>query len=177
MMRLGWIAAAVFATTPVFADGVNDHFELKAGVLAHDLDFIATDAIEDGIDLNAELLLPSPDFLAPIFSPRPHIGVQINTAGDTSQVYAGATWTFELTDRVWLGLGGGGAVLNGETDQLGLSRKALGSSVLFRLSAELGFNITDQLNVSVYFDHESNAFLAEENPGLDNAGIRTGWRF
>lgn len=170
--------ALVFCAPHAAAEpGDNLISEVRGGLLAHDLDFIATDTVEKGVDVNAELLFVSPGFLEPVFSPRPHLGVQINTRGDTSQVYAGVTWTFDLTDSLWLGLSGGGTVHNGETLDLNGDRKALGSRALFRLAAELGVNVTEHVSVSVYFDHESNAFLAERNPGIDNVGARVGWRF
>lgn len=151
--------------------------EVKFGVSYHDFRFIAADPIEDGLDVNTEILFPSPEFLAPVLGPRPHIGAQINTAGKTSQIYAGLTWTFYLTDGIWFAASAGGAYHSGEVDLSGLSRKALGSPALFRLAAEVGVDLTDRLNASIYYDHESNAFLADRNPGLDNAGIRLGYRF
>ncbi len=151
--------------------------EVKLGVLAHDLRIVAADPVESGVDINGEVLFTSPAFLEPLWAPRPHIGAQVNTSGGTSQIYAGFTWTFDLTDRLWLGLAGGGAVHNGEALGFDADRKTLGSNVLFRLSAELGVDLTERLNVSIYYDHISNAFIARENPGLDNLGMRIGWRF
>jgi len=170
--------ALVFCATKATAEPLGGFVsELKLGVSAHDLRFIAADPVEDGVDINGEVLFVSPRFLEPLFAPRPHLGLQVNTQGGTSQVYAGVTWTFDLTDELWLGLSGGGAIHNGEALDFNSDRKALGSNVLFRLSAELGFDVTENFNLSVYFDHESNAFLAPINPGLDNIGMRAGWRF
>ena len=170
--------ALIFCTTKAAADSANGVVsEVKFGVLAHDLRFIAADPVESGADINAEVLFASPGFLEPLYSPRPHLGVQVNTDGGTSQVYAGVTWTVGLTDRLWLGLSGGGTLHNGETLDQGEDRKALGSQVLFRLAAELGVDVTENLSLSLYFDHESNAFLAPLNPGIDNVGMRAGWRF
>ena len=170
--------ALIFTTPKAVADPLGGVVsEVKFGVLAHDLRIVAADPVEDGVDVNGEILFVSPGFLEPVFSPRPHLGVQINTRGDTSQVYAGVTWTIDLTDRLWLGLSGGGTLHNGETLDQEADRKALGSRALFRLAAELGVNVTDNLSLSVYFDHESNAFLAPLNPGIDNVGMRAGWRF
>ncbi len=172
------IIAVLFSANTAFAEPASDIVsEIKLGVLAHDLRIVAADPVEGGVDINAEVLFVSPKLLAPIFSPRPHLGVQVNTRGDTSQVYAGVTWTFNLTDRVWLGLAGGGTLHNGETLDQTADQKALGSQVLFRLSAELGVDVTERFNLSVYFDHESNAFLSSLNPGIDNLGMRAGFRF
>ena len=155
--------------------------EVKLGVLQHDLDFLG-DNIEPGQDINAELLFASPDFLSPVFSPRPHLGVSVNTQGATSQIYAGLTWTIRPDDdgvlgRFWLGPFLGGTVHNGELTSLDPQEKQLGSRVLFRLGAELGVDVTDRISVSVVYEHASNANLADENEGLNNAGIRVGWHF
>ena len=176
-MRRSILALTLLLPMAAQADETGLISEVKLGVLAHDLRFIAADPVEEGIDINAEILFTSPGFFEPIWSPRPHIGAQFNVNGRTSQIYAGLTWTFSLVDRLWLGASVGGAWHNGETDAVGFSRKALGSKALFRLSAELGYDLTEELSISLYLDHESNAFLADRNPGLDNAGVRFGWKF
>lgn len=151
--------------------------EVKFGVLVHDVPFIAADNIEGGTDLNAEILFTPLGIVPDNWNFRPHIGVQVNTTDDTSQVYLGLTTTHYLTDNIWGAFSGGGAIHNGETSLFGEDRKAFGSQVLFRLALELGIDINDHASVSLYYDHESNAFLADENPGIDNMGVRIGWRF
>ncbi len=170
--------ALIFSTAKAGADPLGGVVsEVKVGILAHDVRIVAADQVEDGLDVNAEVLFVSPAFLEPLFSPRPHVGIQVNTRDDTSQIYAGVTWTVDLTDRLWLGLSGGGTLHNGETLDFTGDRKAFGSRALFRLAAELGVDVTENLSLSLYFDHESNAFLAPLNPGIDNVGMRAGWRF
>lgn len=66
---------------------------------------------------------------------------------------------------------------NGELRSLDPEEKSLGSRVLFRLGAEIGVDVTERINVSVVYDHASNANLADANEGLNNAGVRVGWRF
>jgi lipid A 3-O-deacylase len=156
--------------------------EAKGGVLAHGLGVFAGGR-ESGSDINAELLFAPPGLveaegvLGRLANPRPHLGLQLNTAGETSQVYAGLTWTLRpLEAPVFLGLSAGGTVHTGDLDEA-RRQTALGSRVLFRLAAELGWQLTGRLSVSLYYDHESNANLADENEGLNNAGLRVGWRF
>ncbi len=154
--------------------------EVKLGVLAHDVPLIAADNREGGIDINAELLfvpLGTLDILGPKWELRPHVGLQVNTTDDTSQVYAGLSATRYLTDTLWGTASVGGTIHNGETSDLNESRKPFGSQVLFRLALEVGIDVTQNASISLYFDHESNAFLADENPGIDNLGVRVGWRF
>ena len=66
---------------------------------------------------------------------------------------------------------------NGELRSFDPEEKSLGSRVLFRLGAELGVDVTERISLSAIYEHASNANLAEENEGLNNAGIRVGWRF
>ncbi len=151
--------------------------EIRVGVLAHDVAFIAAENIESGVDLNAEVLFTPLGIVPKNWNFRPHIGVQVNTSDDTSQAYLGLTTTHYLTDSIWGSFSGGGTIHNGETLDFDEDRKAFGSQVLFRLALEVGVDISDHASVSLYYDHESNAFLAEENPGIDNMGVRVGWRF
>mgnify|MGYP001258631219 FL=1 len=64
--------------------------EIRIGALAHDTGPFSSKE-EDGIDTNFELLFASPEFLSFIWSPRPHIGINYNSSGDTSQAYLGLT--------------------------------------------------------------------------------------
>jgi hypothetical protein len=163
------------ASTPVLSEPLGIVSELKFGILAHDVPIIAADNIEGGVDLNAEVLFVR---LSPkSWNFRPHIGVQSSSTGDTSQVYAGFTTTHYLTDNIWGAFSGGGTIHNGETSRFGKRRKAFGSRVLFRLALELGLDVTEHASVSLYYDHESNAFLVDENPGIDNVGVRLRWKF
>ena len=150
--------------------------EIRGGLYAHDIDFWSFNR-EEGVDVNAELLFVSPALLEPIWSPRPHLGVTLNTAGDTSHAYGGLTWTYDLPRGFFVDGNLGLSAHNGKLDTSDDERKSLGSSVLFRLGAALGYNITEKVNVSLQFEHMSNAYLADENEGMDNAGIRLGYRF
>ncbi|MBC7952648.1 MAG: acyloxyacyl hydrolase [Rhodospirillaceae bacterium] len=150
--------------------------EIRLGVFDHDIGFLGHDK-EGGADINAEALFDSPDFLKAIWAPRPHMGASVNTQGDTSQLYAGLTWTYEPIQKVFMDFSFGGSVHNGELNTREMDRKSLGSRVLFRESLSLGYRIDDHHSVSIAFDHESNANLASHNAGLNNLGIRWGYRF
>lgn len=172
-------AAAGAQMMPNFVD------ELKLGALAHDIGFL-THHVEPGTDVNVEILFVSPDLLRVIGSPRPHIGGDINTAGATSDGYFGLTWTGYL-GNLWPMANGffvngslGGAVHDGFLTTPvppPVGRKLLGSPVLFRESAELGYQLTPTINVSVILDHISNANLAPRNAGITSAGARFGFKF
>jgi len=166
--------------------------ELKFGVWAHDPKIL--EGRESGVDINPEVIFASPvtnDMLANMppwllwaLQPRPTIGVAINTAGDTDQFYAGATWSWMLLHNLinpgdginfsfFFGPGGNdGQIHNGSA-----TRKALGSPILFREDFELGYQINPTWEISVYLDHISNGGLAKENQSINDLGARVGFRF
>jgi len=157
--------------------------EVKAGLLVHDVGFLG-DHKERGFDVNLEMLFTSPDLLAVIGSPRPHIGADINTAAQTSDGFAGLTWGISLIqnlfrpgDYVFATGSLGGAYQDGYVNSAPLGRKELGSPVLFRESAELGYQVTPTISVSAILDHISNANLGQHNAGITSAGTRLGVKF
>jgi lipid A 3-O-deacylase len=162
-------------------NGIVD--EVKAGLLAHDVGFLG-DHTERGFDVDLEMLFTSPDLLAVIGSPRPHIGADINTAGDTSDAFAGLTWGISLIqnlfrpgDAVYVTGSLGGAYQDGYIDNAPDKRKKLGSPVLFRESAELGYQVTPTISIGAILDHISNANLGQHNAGITSAGARVGFKF
>ena len=150
--------------------------EAKLGLVDHDIALGGNDT-EPGIDVNGELLFTSPGFLAAIGAPRPHLGGSVSTAGATSYVYFGLTWTAALSDAVFAGLGLGGAVHDGQLDETEPHRKRLGSRLLFHAYGELGYRLTATTSVSIFLDHMSNADLARHNQGMTNIGLRAGLKF
>ncbi len=158
--------------------------ELKVGVLAHDVGIFGHHK-ESGGDVNLELLFTSPDFLRILGSPRPHIGTDVNSDGNTSQFYAGLTWHLTLlpgvmakSDALYVEASLGGAIHNGEAEGPSNSNeKRLGSVALFRESLELGWKFTDFQTFGIYMDHISNAGLATHNEGLTSLGLRMGFKF
>jgi lipid A 3-O-deacylase len=157
--------------------------EVKIGILAHDVGFL-THHVESGADVNIEMLFTPPDVLAVIGSPRPHIGADINTAGHTSDGYFGLTWGIKLIqslfgadDGVFLNGSLGGAIHDGHIDTAPPDEKRLGSRILFRESAELGYQINPTVSVSAILSHISNANLGAHNAGITSAGARLGFKF
>src|SRR5437588_2796294 len=127
--------------------------EVKLGALAHDLGFLGHH-LEKGVDVNLEMLFTPPDILSVIGSPRPHIGADINTSGNTSDGYFGLTWGIMLIqslfgsgDGVFINGSLGGAVHDGYINSGPLNRKLLGSRILFRESAELGYQLHPAVGV------------------------------
>jgi hypothetical protein len=150
--------------------------EFRAGWLYHDAGLFSNKK-EKGSDGNAELLFTSPDALSAIWSPRPHFGTSINTAGETSQVYGGLTWTYSFTDRAFADFSFGPSLNNGDLDKRDPERKALGSHILFRESLSAGWRLDEIKSLSVMLDHVSNGGLARYNAGMETVGLRYGYRF
>jgi lipid A 3-O-deacylase len=149
--------------------------EIRTGISKHD----AKSKHEDGFDINADLYFKSPDnaFFKAIFSPRPIIGISIHSEGITHQLYTGLTWNIDLSQDVFITLGVGGGVHTGELESDDPDELRLGSRALFRYSGSLGFRLNECWNLSVYYDHMSNAALADPNNGLDKIGVQLGYNF
>jgi lipid A 3-O-deacylase len=151
--------------------------EIRIGALNHDANIITTREEDSDIDGNLEFLFASPRFLHNVWAPRPHLGVSANFGGDTSQGYLGLTWDIDLSSSMFAEVSLGASVHNGELDTGDPDRKNLGCRWLFRESVSLGYRITEQHNISVMYDHSSNAELCDRNDGIDSLGIRLGYRF
>lgn len=164
---------------PGAADAID---EIRGGVLLQGAGPISPDK-EEGAGINAEILFRPLSTLSAIGAPRPHLGLSVATDGDaTSQLYGGLAWELPLTAKFFADAGLGVAVHDGETDFDPTdpnidSTQFLGCRALFRLSGDIGYRLTDRLSVSVHADHLSNAGLCEPNEGLDNTGLRLGYRF
>jgi lipid A 3-O-deacylase len=152
--------------------------EIKIGALAHDQGPFSSNK-EDGIDAHVELRFVSPDILKHIGAPYPHIGADINTSGNTNSVWLGVVWEKQFWKGLFAGFSIGGAYHDGETDQ-GEGQedeKELGCTPLFRLGLNLGWRFDKHHSIDVLLDHLSNAKICDTNEGLENIGVRYGYRF
>ena len=167
-------ASAEPNNTKLTVDGILS--ELRAGVLVHDEGLFSRNK-EEGIDTNFEVLFNSPDFLDFAFSPRPHIGGTVNSAGNTSQAYFGLTWDWDFYSDFFLNFSLGGAYHTGEKETPDPKKKSLGCTFLFRESLDLGYQISGPHLIMFHLDHISNAKLCSTNEGLEAFGLRYGYRF
>jgi hypothetical protein len=166
--------------------------QVTFGVLWHDVHFL--EGKERGIDLNPEIVLPSPIddasvadlpwYLHWMVQPRPTIGGAINTSGFTDQAYFGATWSWQLASNLVLPDDGielsyffGPGFNDGDIIATAPDRKSLGSHVLFREGLDLGYRITQVYEISAHIDHVSNGGLAKQNESLNDVGVRFSVRF
>lgn len=167
----------VAASGPARAD--NDLFrldELRLGGSYHSIEGWPN---EHGVDVTAEALFGREGRVRPslaefFLKPRWHVGASFNTFGDTSQIYAGLTWDYYLTN--WLFLEGtfGGAIHDGPLDEV--NRASYGCRANFRESAGVGLRLSERLRLIAEIDHMSQAQLcAERNSGLTNIGLKLGY--
>ncbi|MGD9785418.1 MAG: acyloxyacyl hydrolase [Hyphomicrobiaceae bacterium] len=170
------VIAVVATPQDVQAGGLVSEF--KAGVLAHDVpDLWSGFQLEgDSPDINIEVIFaPSIALLGGRISPA--LGASINTGGDTSHIYLDARWQIEGPSGLFFATGIGAAVHDGETGPVAIDKKALGSRVLFHIPFEIGLRLDAHNALSVYFEHTSNANLADFNEGMDRLGVRYGYRY
>jgi lipid A 3-O-deacylase len=165
--------------TPVHAQSRSLIGAVKLGVLAHDVpDLWSGFELEGGrAALNLEVQLRA---FGPLLGGTlaPVVGGSLAFGGDaTSSGYAGLRWEIGGPAGLFLGLGLGGAVHDGRLTPTRVDRKALGSRVLFHIPAEIGWRFENGHTVSLFFEHMSNAGLADHNEGLDRLGLRYGVRF
>jgi len=186
-------ALALFALFTMRAQAQNiTGSEVILGVMDHDTSLLG--GREKGADINPELIFSSPISDAAIanapawihwaLQPRPTIGGDINTAGQTDQAYLGATWSWYLKqdlinpgDGIVLDYFFGPGFNDGRIHDGTAERKALGSHVLFREGLDLGYQINPVWVISAHIDHISNGGLAKENQSINDIGLRLGYRF
>lgn len=171
-LKTALLALLVLLPLPASAQGFIH--EIRGGVLAHDVPIVAAGKYEYGIGLNAELVF-SPSLSLFGGTIRPALGGTFATQGGTSWVYLDAKWEWNV-GPLFFGVGVGPAIHDGELQYVN-GRKGLGSRILFHVPVEVGFQITPQNRLSVYYEHVSNAFLVSPNPGMDNVGVRFAHRF
>ncbi|HXI88122.1 MAG TPA: acyloxyacyl hydrolase [Parvularculaceae bacterium] len=181
-MKLIVLAAGAAILMSAGAEARAPIDEIRLGVLAHDSGPF-TRRKEHGAGINGEIIFKAPRVLKFLGSPRPILGASIATEdGATNAVYAGLAWQVKLPSRFFVEGGAGIAVHDGDTQFKPTDKNIngtiyLGCRALFRLSADLGYRLTDRLSVSAHADHMSNAGLCDDNEGLDNTGVRLGYRF
>ena len=157
-------------------DWMTSVSELRLGAFWHNAE--GNDTSEDGTDLNLEILfgrLPwshSNRYIHRLLTPRPHIGMMLNSSDSTNQLYFGFTWQHPINERLYFETSFGGALHDGPLDKPGLS---FGCTLNFRESASLGLKLDSRWHFLITVDHMSNANLCDRNGGLTNVGARLGY--
>jgi hypothetical protein len=152
--------------------------EVRLGTFAHD----PASPEKGSADLAGEILFAKP-FTAPgsawdFLLPRPSVGATINFAGKTSEAFAGLTWTYDITQAIFVEGEFGGSVNNGKTGSVvPRGHNAMGCNASFRESGSLGYRFNANWSIMATIEHMSNAGLCNQNRGLTNYGARIGYTF
>jgi len=113
-----------------------------------------------------------------ILEPRIYLGASVTTGDGADQVYGGLAWTAKVTDKLFVELGLGGTVDNGDLNDDGTNGPKLGCRLLFREQVAVGYRITDNWQILATADHSSHADLCDgPNDGLSHAGLAIGYKF
>ena len=182
---LASLAALACTTGQASAEGLIT--ELRVMALDHDTAIVGSSK-EDGVDVGAEVLFQAVEVLGFIGSPRPVVGVLLNTEGQTNQLYAGliaqrdfGANTFRDGDSFFIEGMVGATLHDGENDVTGTPEnanwKSHGSDLLFRTGFGAGYRFDETWSLSLGFHHISNANFAQPNQGANDIGLRLGMRF
>ena len=158
--------------------------EVKQGILAHDRGWFGKNREGFGPDYNFELMFNSPKILKKIWSPKPVVGLTQTSTGGSSLYYGGITWDANITKNWFVAGTTGIAYTNGLTKlpkgqvPTGDKKIQFGSKWLHRGAIELGWNFYGNDTISLMFSHVSHgSMLDNKNHGMDEFGIRYGYRF
>ena len=166
------------------AKGFMGIYEVKQGILAHDRGWFGKNREGFGPDYNFELMFKSPNILKKIWSPKPIIGLTQTSTGGSSLYYGGITWDANITKN-WFVTGTTGIAYTNGLKKLpqgqvatGDKKIQFGSQWLHRGAIELGWNFYGNDTISLMFSHVSHgSMLSDKNHGMDEFGIRYGYRF
>jgi lipid A 3-O-deacylase len=178
------VALVLLLGTQARAEDPHFIHELKLGLLGHDQSFLISHSRREkhlGLDFSADITF-TPYLSVPYFGGkiRPALGATFSPIG-TNLGYIDARYEiegpFRLPSNLFFMLGLGAAIHNGNQQFEAEDRKAFGTRVLFHIPAEMGWRFDHHHSVALYFEHVSNANLGTPNEGMDNMGVRYGYRF
>ena len=113
-----------------------------------------------------------------ILEPRIYLGASVGVGDGVDQIYGGFSWTADITDRLFVELGLGGTVHNGDVAQNGGNGPNLVCRLLFREQVSIGYRVTGNWQILATADHSSHANLCDgPNDGLTHAGLAVGYKF
>ncbi len=166
--------------------------EIRGGVAAHSIDINGGDpSPENGVNLSGEVLFKSPKIFRYLLSPRPYVHGSLNLEGDTSFYGGGLAWEHHVFhDRIVgefdFGIDRHDGILDlppvGDPlrETIRTERVLLGSRYLFRVGVGVGVKLDKHWRAQVFYEHLSNGDIlgsSNRNQGLDNVGVRLGYRF
>ncbi|MEM7252570.1 MAG: acyloxyacyl hydrolase [Pseudomonadota bacterium] len=188
LLCAGWSTLTRAGDEPLVEDTYNNPLLRSAivGVLLHDQGPFS-DKLESGsLDLNLEVQFHRPrlKWWPWIGAPYPHLGTNLNSGGDTSQLYGGLTWEYQALRRLAGTFSAGMSLHNGDIEQEDDELCdddgdcGFGTRLIFRFSAGIRFEASKRIGIEAFYDHISHAkILDAENEGIDSVGLRVHYRF
>jgi lipid A 3-O-deacylase len=179
-----FVALLLLMGTPARAEDPHYVHELKLGLLGHDESFLISHSRREkrlGLDFSADITFV-PYYAVPYIGGviRPALGATYSAIG-TNLAYVDARYQIEgpfgSPANLFFMVGLGAAIHNGNQKFEAEDRKAFGTRTLFHIPAEVGWRFDRHHSVALYFEHVSNAGLGSPNEGMDNIGLRYGYRF
>lgn len=171
MSKLMFAFAALAGLSPAAAQAG----ELFGGVYVHDVDSPLTlSGIEKGADLQLGYRWDRIG-KTPL---QPYVFGAVNTAGETHYAVAGVSAKFGK--RLFVRPGIGIAVHSGDNrdfDDPFDDDVEFGSSLLFAPELGVGYQVSDRFSMEASLVHLSHGQLfGDQNPGIDNVGVRLSWK-
>lgn len=131
-------------------------------------------------DVKFAALFASPDIAAFhwLGSPRPEIGATISLAGRENLVHANLNWQIPVFDTpLYLELGFGAAITDGALDGAVRPARSFGCALNFYEAAGVGAHVSEDVTVTLRYEHMSNLDICSPNDGLSNLGVMVGFKF
>ncbi len=184
ILSISFIYSKSFAFEDKTAKNFFNIYEIKQGVLAHDRGWFGTNREGFGPDYNFEVMFNDSRFLKFLGSPKPILGLTQTSTGGSSLYYGGITWDKNISKN-WFVTGTTGIAYTNGLSKLpqgqepsGDKKIQFGSKWLHRGAVELGWNFYGNDTISLMFSHVSHgSMLDNKNQGMDEFGIRYGYRF
>jgi lipid A 3-O-deacylase len=157
-------------------------YEVRFGIAANNV--LDDEHKDEGANISAELVFPSPAPLRAIGHPRPFVMVSAHTNGGANFVGVGLAWRWQLGPNWAVEPAFAYVLHDGEIDAPANAPAPsehilYGSRDLFRSSIAVERRISDRAAVQLFAAHYSNGQIlgGSRNQGSEEIGVRCAWRF
>lgn len=177
------VGGALLASPAVAQDFGLDEF--RAGVFYHSAygGFLPTgdnwdlSRIED-VKFSVLFTSPDIDVFRWIGSPRPEIGTTLNLNGRENLIHANLNWQIPVFETpLYLELGLGAALTDGALNGVAAPARNFGCALNFYDAFGVGAHVSDNVTVTLRYEHISNLEMCSPNDGLSNLGVMVGVKF
>lgn len=132
----------------------------------------------ESVKFSALFASPDIDAFRWIGSPRPEIGTTLNMSGRENLVHANLNWQIPIFDTpLYLELGFGAALTDGALEGAERPARNFGCALNFYDAAGIGAHVTENVTMTLRYEHISNLEICSPNDGLSNLGLMVGVKF